>query len=150
MKSTPAVVQLASEEEGVEEMAALSSETLLLRWVNYHLKAANHPQKVSNFSSDIKDGEVYTILLHQIAPEICNLSPLKLNGLSRAFKITEEAAKIGCDCYVTAGDIVGGAPNLNLAFVANLFLKRWAGEGGRGGAGRGRVESGVRGEAGKL
>ena len=124
MKATPAVVQLAGEEEGVEEVAALSSEALLLRWVNYHVAAAGYAQKVSNFSSDIKDGEVYALLLSQIAPDVCDRTPLEAQGLSRACKILEQAARIGCDCYVTAGDIVGGAPNLNLAFVANLFRKR--------------------------
>lgn len=124
MKATPAVVQLAGEGEGVEEVAALSSEALLLRWVNYHVKAAGYAHKITNFSSDIKDGEVYSLLLREIAPEVCDQTPLESHGLSRASRIKEQAAKIGCDCYVTAGDIVGGDPNLNLAFVANLFRKR--------------------------
>ena len=124
VRSTPAVVQLASEEEDAQAFMAVSPELLLLRWVNHHVRKAGYAHKVSNFSSDIKDGEVYTLLLTQIAPGVCDRTPLVSQGLSRATKVKEQAGRIGCDCYVTAADIVGGVPRLNLAFVANLFQKR--------------------------
>ena len=36
---------------------------------------------VSNFSTDVKDGENYTVLLNQLAPETCSRSPLQQNDL---------------------------------------------------------------------
>ena len=41
--------------------------------------------------------------------------------LVRAELVLREAEKLGCRIFVTAEDIVLGAPKLNLAFVANLF-----------------------------
>ena len=37
-----------------EEVKNESSEQLLLRWMNYHLKKANYSKEVTNFGSDIK------------------------------------------------------------------------------------------------
>ena len=76
----------------------------------------------SHFSSpSCQDGEAYTLLLHQLAPEKCDLSPLSCSGLERAQRVLQQADRIGCCKYLQAQDIVDGLQNLNLAFVANLF-----------------------------
>jgi plastin-1 len=38
-------------------------------------------RSVSNFSTDVKDGENYTVLLNQLAPETCSRSPLQQTDL---------------------------------------------------------------------
>ena len=94
----------------------------MIRWVNYHLKAAGSSRRINNFSGDIKDSEVYTILLNQLAPKKCDKSPLnESDPTKRAEKVLVNAAKIECRKFVRARDIVAGNPKLNLAFVANLF-----------------------------
>lgn len=47
----------------------LSSEAILLRWVNHHLDRAGVNRRCNNFTNDIKDSEIYTHLLKQIAPD---------------------------------------------------------------------------------
>lgn len=42
----------------------------------------------------------------------------------RANLILEQAEKLDCRRYVTSKDIVEGSPNLNLAFVAQIFQHR--------------------------
>lgn len=123
LKSCPQLVRLLEDGESLEDLLKLPAEQLLIRWVNFHLKAAESKRRISNFSSDIKDSEVYTILLNQISPNnVCSLSPLQENDVTnRAELVLKEAEKINCREFVTPKDIVNGNAKLNLAFVANLF-----------------------------
>ncbi|KAJ6886350.1 hypothetical protein NC651_026902 [Populus alba x Populus x berolinensis] len=75
--------------------------------MNFHLKKAGYEKPVLNFSSDLKDGKAYAYLLNVLAPEHC--SPSTADGLQMIFK---------------PEDIVEGSPNLNLAFVAQIFHQR--------------------------
>lgn len=74
---------------------------------------------------DIQDGEAYTVLLHALAPESCNTSPLETTDpLERAKRVLTQAEHIGCRKYLSPKDIVEGSTNLNLAFVAHVFKER--------------------------
>jgi plastin-1 len=77
---------------------------------------------VTNFSTDVKDGENYTILLNQLAPELCTRGPLQTRDLlQRAEQVLENADRLDCRKFLTPTSLVAGNPKLNLAFVANLF-----------------------------
>ncbi|RLV89115.1 Fimbrin [Spathaspora sp. JA1] len=122
IKYHPELYRLLEDDETLEQFLRLPPEQILLRWFNYHLKNAGSNNRVTNFSKDISDGENYTILLNQLVPDVCDLSPLKeSNLLARAEKILVHADNIGCRKYLTASSLVAGNPKLNLAFVANLF-----------------------------
>lgn len=125
LKKTPQLVELVSDSKDVEELMSLAPEKILLRWMNFQLKKAGYKKIVTNFSSDIKDGEAYAHLLNVLAPEHSNPSTLTVKDLlKRAKLILEHADKMGCKRYLTAKDIVEGSPNLNLAFVAHIFQHR--------------------------
>jgi len=97
---------------------------ILLRWFNHHLSNAKHTRRVSNLAGDIRDSENYLVLLHQLAPKECSLSPLSETDLvTRATLLLEQAARIGCKKFVGPLDIVQGTSRLNFAFLANLFTK---------------------------
>jgi hypothetical protein len=83
-------------------------EEILIRWVNYHLeKHPNFDRRVSNFSTDIKDSECYTVLLYQLSPNLCTLDALKeKEKLRRAQLVLENADKVKCRKFVNANDIV--------------------------------------------
>ncbi|KAH7420402.1 hypothetical protein KP509_13G006300 [Ceratopteris richardii] len=103
----------------------LPPEKMLLRWLNFQLQKGGYEKTISNFSSDLKDGEAYTVLLNTLAPESCDLAPLAVNDpLERANQVLSQADQIGCRKYLTAKDILEGSSNLNLAFVAHLFKQR--------------------------
>lgn len=122
IKLHPELYRLLEDDETLEQFLRLSPEKILLRWFNYHLKAANWNRKVNNFSQDIQDGENYTILLNQLKPEFCSKAPLQTSDLmTRAEQILSNADKIGCRKYLTPKALVAGNPKLNLAFVAHLF-----------------------------
>jgi len=77
---------------------------------------------VNNFSKDVSDGENYTVLLNQLAPDLCSRGPLNTPDLhNRAEQVLQNAEKLDCRKFLTPKSIVAGNPKLNLAFVANLF-----------------------------
>ncbi|KAF4342719.1 fimbrin [Fusarium beomiforme] len=125
IKLHPELYRLLEEDETLEQFLRLPPEQILLRWFNYHLKAANWPRTLSvhNFSSDVKDGENYSVLLAQIGPDYgVTRAPLQKQDLhERAEAVLQEADKLGCRKFLTPKSLVAGNPKLNLAFVANLF-----------------------------
>jgi plastin-1 len=123
IKLHPELYRLLEEDETLEQFLRLPPEQILLRWFNYHLKAANWPRRVNNFSTDVKDGENYAVLLAQIGHEYgCSRAPLQTRDLmQRAEEVLQDADKLSCRKFLTPKSLVAGNPKLNLAFVANLF-----------------------------
>ncbi|GAC77464.1 Ca2+-binding actin-bundling protein [Moesziomyces antarcticus T-34] len=122
LKNHPELYRLLDEGETLDDFLRLPPDQILLRWVNYHLKAANWHRRVANFSKDVSDGENYTVLLSQLKPELCDRAPLQQTDvMQRAEMVLQRADAIGCRKYLTPGSMVAGNPKLNLAFVAHLF-----------------------------
>lgn len=121
LKNHPELVRLLEAGEELADLLKLPPDQLLLRWFNYHLKRANH-KKISNFTSDIKDSDAYTTLLHQIAPNTCDTAALQTNDMSqRATKVLQNATKLNVKCFIKPRDIVSGNGKLNLIFTAAIF-----------------------------
>lgn len=122
IKLHPELYRLLEDDETLEQFLRLPPEQILLRWFNFHLKAANWPRRVTNFSKDVSDAENYTVLLNQLVPEVCTLDPLNTRDtLKRAEQVLDFAEKINARKYLTPTALVAGNPKLNLAFVAHLF-----------------------------
>ncbi|KAK5735448.1 fimbrin [Elasticomyces elasticus] len=124
IKLHPELYRLLEDGETLEQFLRLPPEQILLRWFNYHLKNAKWHRTVKNFSSDAKDGENYTVLLNQLAPNICSRNPLQTSDLhQRAEQVLQNSDKLDPPCrkFLTPTSLVAGNPKLNLAFVANLF-----------------------------
>ncbi|RYP30632.1 hypothetical protein DL767_006132 [Monosporascus sp. MG133] len=123
IKLHPELYRLLEEDETLEQFLRLPPEQILLRWFNYHLKAAGWNRTVSNFSGDVKDGENYTVLLSQIGKDYgITRAPLQTRDLlQRAEEVLVNSDKLGCRKFLTPTSLVAGNPKLNLAFVANLF-----------------------------
>ncbi|EKM56918.1 uncharacterized protein PHACADRAFT_194492 [Phanerochaete carnosa HHB-10118-sp] len=122
IKIHPELYRLCEEGETIDDLLRLTPDQILLRWFNYHLKAAGWKRRVNNFSRDVNDGENYTVLLNQLKPEQCSRDPLQTRDLkTRAEQVLQNADRIGCRKYLTPTSLLSGNPRLNLAFVANLF-----------------------------
>ncbi|KAG0744574.1 hypothetical protein G6F57_009566 [Rhizopus arrhizus] len=122
IKQHPELYRLLEQDETLDDFLKLPPDQILLRWFNYHLKAAGWERRVSNFSKDVADGENYTVLLNQLKPESCSRAPLQERDLlKRAEMILDNAERIECRKYLTPTALVAGNPKLNLAFVAHLF-----------------------------
>ena len=67
--------------------------------MNHQLERAGVPNRISNFTSDIKNSEAYTYLLHQIAPPDSGVSKealMESDLLNRAEIMLQQAEKLGC------------------------------------------------------
>lgn len=128
------LIDLVEPGEAVDNLRLLSPEDLLLRWVNFHLETAGNTHRMTNFSSDIVDSEIYSTLLQQIAPEENQSFLIPVTGilaegnmLCRAEMVLENAEFLNAAAFITPEDIVNAAERgmnrdkLHLAFVANLF-----------------------------
>lgn len=74
----------------------------------------------------MQDGEAYAYLLNVLAPEHCSPATLDAKDpIRRAKLVLDHAERMDCKCYLSSKDIVEGSPNLNLAFVAQIFHQRW-------------------------
>ncbi|XP_075522991.1 fimbrin-1-like [Primulina tabacum] len=125
LRKTPQLVELVEDSNDVEELMGLAPEKVLLKWMNFHLKKAGYKKNVTNFSSDLKDGEAYAYLLNVLAPEHCDPTTLDAKDpTERANLVLEHAEKMDCKRYLSPKDIVEGSTNLNLAFVAQIFHQR--------------------------
>ncbi|TCD62721.1 hypothetical protein EIP91_006519 [Steccherinum ochraceum] len=122
IKIHPELYRLCEEGETIDDLLRLTPDQILLRWFNYHLKAAGWNRRVNNFSRDVSDAQNYTILLNQLQPQHCSRAPLQTaDTRQRAEEVLQNAEAIGCRKYLTPASLVAGNPRLNLAFVANLF-----------------------------
>ncbi|PAN06757.1 hypothetical protein PAHAL_1G286400 [Panicum hallii] len=127
LKKTPQLAEIVAGDSGkeAEELVTLAPDKMLLKWMNFHLKKAGYKKTVTNFSTDVKDGEAYAYLLSTLAPEHSSKSMIETSDpKERAKKVLETAEKLDCTRYVTSKDIVEGSTNLNLAFVAQIFQNR--------------------------
>lgn len=110
-------------EEDDVDISKLPSEEILLRWANYHLKAAGSPRILTNFSTDVQDSECYHTLLSRLVPHRWDLSVKSSDPVRSAEGVVANAQKIGFAKYLRAKDIVEGNHLLNIAFVAELFRR---------------------------
>jgi len=124
ISNVPGLVNLLREGEELADLMKLSPEQILLRWVNHQLEKAGSSRRIKNFHDDIKDSEVYTELIAQIAPKDAGVNKDALDKkelLEKAETMLDQAEKIKSRAFVTPKDVVRGQERLNLAFVANLF-----------------------------
>jgi hypothetical protein len=108
--------------ETIEDFLKLPLDKILLRWMNYHLKHAKEPQKVKNFSKDVKDGTAYTKLLNQLDNEQNDISGLNDDLEKRCQKVLDGADNVGAVKFLEGPEeIYHGNPKLNVLFTASIY-----------------------------
>ena len=121
LKSHPQLIRLLKDGEVVGDLLKLHPEDLLLRWFNFHLTNAGHPDSIKNFTHDIKDSDKYLVLLNQLNKQ-CDKSAMKESDLNKkAQSVLDNAKKINVESYIKPSDICEGNQKLNVLFTAAIF-----------------------------
>jgi len=55
LKQCPEIMRLAEDGEQLQDLLKLPPETILIRWINYHLRKEKIDRKVNNLGGDLKD-----------------------------------------------------------------------------------------------
>jgi hypothetical protein len=118
LKNCPALVLLLEEGETLDDLLKMNPEDILLRWFNYHLKQSGSSRRVTNFGSDLKDSECYSVLLNQIFK--CGLCSAA-DPTAKAAQVIGKAEANGVQPFIEPADIVKGNRKLNLGFCAQIF-----------------------------
>ena len=122
IKDHPDSDDLVKEGETKEDLANGPVDDFLKRWVNKHLRLSLHPKEIENFGDDVKDGEVYTVLLNNIAPEDCDKSPLDENDpTQRMQKVIDNARKLGVDTSATPELLTAGKEELGKLLSGEIY-----------------------------
>jgi len=115
-------MRLAEEGEELADLLKLSPETILIRWVNFHLKKAGQEKRIKNLGKDLSDSVALFHVLHQLDPAQCPLDGIDDESLeTRAEKMIANSLAIGTPDVVRPRDIVSGNVKVNTLFVSYIF-----------------------------
>ena len=76
LKNCPEIMRLAEEGEELTDLMKLPAETILIRWVNYHLKKSGVERRISDLGGDLKDSVALTYVLNRLDSNKCSLAGL--------------------------------------------------------------------------
>lgn len=121
LKECPELMKLAEEGEDINSLMALSPETILIRWVNYHLKKQGQTRTINNLGSDLRDSFALTYVLHNL-DDRCSLENLsEQDPVKKADRVIKNAELIGVPPLIRPNDLLSGNVKLNTVFVAEIF-----------------------------
>ena len=117
----PEIYRLLNDGEELSDLQKLKAEDILIRWLNFHLRAAGQ-EPVSNLGNDLKDSRKLIYVLNQLDPANCTLDALEEgDDLQRAEKMIASSKAMGVEDCIGAADLVKGNSKVNSVFVAAIF-----------------------------
>ena len=105
----------------------LPTDLIVLRWVNFHLRAAGYSKVVENFGSDLQDSEELAVVLsrcsrHSESPAVVSAKLRNVDIEARAQEIVSKCNKLGVpENMVTVEDIVLGNSDMLFALLSYLM-----------------------------
>lgn len=123
LQHVPELMRLAEEGEELKDLQKLPPETILIRWINYHLKKKEQERKVKNLGADLKDSIPLIYVLNSLDSTKCSLDALnEEDTVKRADMMIKSAEALGVvPALIRPYDIISGNVKLNTVFVASIF-----------------------------
>jgi plastin-1 len=122
LKDTPEIMKLGQDGEELKDILKLSPETVLIRWINYHLAKAGQDRKVTNLGKDLSDSFALYHVLNQLDGDKCPLDGIDEEDLEkRAEKMISNSLALGVPDLVCGKDITTSNTKINTVFVASIF-----------------------------
>lgn len=122
LKDTPEIMRLAEEGEDLVALQKLPPETILIRWINYHLAKAGQQRRVANLGKDLVDSFALFHVLNRLDDKLCTLDGINdADEKSRAQTMINNALALGVPDIVRPQDICAGNTKVNTLFVSYIF-----------------------------
>eukprot|EP01101_Sappina_pedata_P006777 TRINITY_DN3464_c0_g1_i1.p1 TRINITY_DN3464_c0_g1~~TRINITY_DN3464_c0_g1_i1.p1 ORF type:complete len:1580 (+),score=959.31 TRINITY_DN3464_c0_g1_i1:84-4742(+) len=103
-----------------ESTASTDPEAILKSWANYHLKCTGSDRQVTNFEKDFEDGQVMTLLLNQLEPDLCDVKALTTEDKKEKIQcISENLSNIGVE--INPKVIENANHRVNFTVLASVF-----------------------------
>jgi plastin-1 len=107
LDATPQLMNLKVGDETGLDVNKVSTEDMLLRWFNHHLKNAGHNDTMTNYSDDVKDSVKYTELLNQLNAECGKAALNEVDPLIRACMVLDNStANLNVPRLIDSNDVV--------------------------------------------
>ena len=131
--ANPELRQLLSDSEKSGDVTKITNETLLIKWVNFHLNNSGSQLSLSNMTIDLRDASIYAALLNQIAADGHPNSQV-VHQLYELFKEERDPLK-RCEIalrmsdileirrLISPNDIIQGNKDKALGFIAQIYDK---------------------------
>ena len=117
----PEIYRLLKDGEELSDLQKLKSEEILVRWMNFHLRAAGQPE-IANLGRDLADSRKLVYVLNQLDSSTCTLDALEeADDTERAAKMIASATAMGVEDCLGPADICKGNAKVNSVFVAAIF-----------------------------
>ena len=138
-KATPELLQLLDDDEQAAALGgnnAVETDDLMVRWLNHHVGAYLHANpeqavlpadfEVTNLHADLADSAALAVVLHQLAPEQCQLDTLVLKSHEKraARMLADARTALGVPFEITPADVCAPRERLLTAFVGSLMSTR--------------------------
>lgn len=76
LRNCPEIMRLAEEGEELTDLIKLPPETILIRWINFHLMKSGVERRIKDLGGDLKDSICLTYVLNRLDPVKCSLAGL--------------------------------------------------------------------------
>lgn len=121
LKTTPEIICLALPGETMETVLKLNSEKILVRWLNYHLKAAKQSIVVKEIDEKLKDMVVFLHVLGQLDTSFNKASLESPDLKKRAADVLKGAHKQGVRSTINEDAMLQGNSKIYTMFCSLLF-----------------------------
>lgn len=125
LKDCPEIYRLLKDGEELSDLMKLPAEEILIRWINYHLRAAGQTRQVGNLGKDLQDSFAIYHVLNQLDKQVCPLTHINNPDLlDRATKMIDNSKAMGVADVVGPADWNKGNARVNTIYVAEIFNTR--------------------------
>lgn len=122
LKDCPEIMKLGQEGEELKDILKLTSEVVLIRWINYHLMKAGQDRKVTNLGKDLSDSFALFHVLNQLDKDKCPLDGIDDEDMAkRAEKMISNSLALGVPDLIRPQDIITSNTKINTLYVSYIF-----------------------------
>ena len=113
---------LGQGDENMEDLARLPIETLLMRWVNYHLEKKGQERRVANVGADTSDSFAMYHVLNRLDEGQCPMDGVdEADLVQRANMMVENSKKLSLPHICTGEQFSLGVDKINTLFIASML-----------------------------